>query len=129
MKAVENSIKEFGFKVPIVIDETGEIVAGHTRYEAAKRLGLETVPCVVADDLTDEQVQAYRLAYNKASDLSAWDYEMLEIELEAIAIDMAQFGFEYELNISTEEFFSETHEGGHEPKIITCPNCGEEIEI
>lgn len=109
---MENSIKEFGFKVPIVIDETGEIVAGHTRYEAAKRLGLETVPCVVADDLTDEQVQAYRLADNKASDLSTWDYEMLEIELEAIAIDMAQFGFEHELNISTEEFFSETHEGG-----------------
>ena len=67
---VARSIEEFGFKVPIVIDADGVIVAGHTRYKAAQKLGLKTVPCVVADDLTPEQVKAYRLADNKVSDYS-----------------------------------------------------------
>jgi ParB/RepB/Spo0J family partition protein len=62
---VANSIKEFGFKVPIVIDRDGVIVAGHTRYKAAKKLGMEKVPCIVADDLSEAQIKAFRLADNK----------------------------------------------------------------
>lgn len=62
MKFVKNSIEEFGFKAPIVIDKNGVIVAGHTRYKASQELGLETVPCVVAFDLTDEQVKAFQNA-------------------------------------------------------------------
>lgn len=92
---VANSIKEFGFKVPIVIDKNGVIVAGHTRYKASKKLGIDTVPCIVADDLTDEQIKAYRLADNKVSEKAEWDYGLLEEELNGISeIDMALFDFE-----------------------------------
>lgn len=91
---VAESIKEFGFKVPIVIDKNNVIVCGHTRVSAAKQLGLKTVPCVVADDLTDEQVRAFRLADNKTGELASWDLEKLKEELSGINIDMAQFGFE-----------------------------------
>ena len=79
---VAKSIKEFGFKVPIVIDKKGVIVAGHTRYKAAIELGLDEVPCIVADDLTDEQIKAYRLADNKVSDYSIWNNVALLEELE-----------------------------------------------
>ena len=93
--AVAASIKEFGFKVPIVIDKENVIVAGHTRLEAAKKLGLEEVPCIVADDLTEEQIKAYRLADNKTAELAEWDPELLEIELKDIEeIDMSEFGFD-----------------------------------
>ena len=79
---VAKSIKEFGFKVPMVIDKDGVIVAGHTRYKAALELGLEEVPCVIADDLTDDQVKAFRLADNKVSDYSIWNNVALLEELE-----------------------------------------------
>lgn len=91
---VAESIKEFGFKVPIVIDKNNVIVSGHTRLKAAKKLGFETVPVIKADDLTDEQVRAFRLADNKTGELASWDLEKLEEELSGISIDMAQFGFE-----------------------------------
>lgn len=93
--AVAASIREFGFKVPIVIDRDGVIVAGHTRVAAARRLGLETVPAIIADDLTDEQIKAFRLADNRTAELAGWDEDLLAEELAAIAdIDMTQFGFE-----------------------------------
>ena len=91
---VANSIKEFGFKVPIVIDKEGVIVAGHTRYKASKKLGLEKVPCIIADDLTDEQIKAYRLADNKVGEKSEWDFDLLDEELsEILNIDMEMFDF------------------------------------
>lgn len=95
--AVAESIKEFGFKVPIIIDSSGEIVAGHTRHKAAQRLGLKKVPCIIADDLTPEQVKAFRLADNKVGELATWDSELtfLELtELDKIGVDMARFGFD-----------------------------------
>lgn len=92
--AVAASIREFGFKVPIIIDKDNIIVAGHTRYKAAKKLGLKTVPCIKADDLTDEQVKAFRLADNKVSEQAEWDFELLNEELETITMDMDQFGFD-----------------------------------
>ena len=79
---VAKSIKEFGFKVPIIIDKNNVIVAGHTRYKASKQLGLKEVPCIVADDLTDKQIRAFRLADNKVSDYSIWDNVALLEELE-----------------------------------------------
>ena len=92
---VANSIKEFGFKVPIVVDKNNIIVCGHTRYKAAKKLKLAVVPCVVADDLTDEQIKAYRLADNKVGEDSEWDIDLLQGELDDIIdIDMADFGFD-----------------------------------
>ena len=92
--AVAASIREFGFKVPIIIDKDNIIVAGHTRYKAAKKLGLKTVPCIKADDLTDEQVKAFRLADNKVAEQAEWDFDLLNEELETITMDMEQFGFE-----------------------------------
>ncbi len=96
VKYVVESIKNFGFKVPIVIDSKGVIVAGHTRYKAAKQLKLEEVPCIIADDLTEEQVKAYRLADNKVAEAAEWDFELLGEELENIFdIDMEAFGFDF----------------------------------
>lgn len=104
--AVAASIKQFGFKVPIVVDANNVIVAGHTRFKAAAKLGLDTVPCVVADDLTDEQVKAFRLADNKVGELAEWDTEKLSQELAGILdIDMAQFGFDAELDELGDEMF------------------------
>lgn len=91
---VMNSIKEFGFKVPIVIDKNNVIVAGHTRYKASKKLKLKEVPCIIADDLTDEQIKAFRLADNKVSEKAEWDFDLLMQELDDIkTIDMDDFGF------------------------------------
>ena len=92
---VANSIKEFGFKNPIIIDKDNIIVAGHTRLEAAKKLGYDEVPCVMADDLSDEQVKAFRLADNKTAEYAKWDLAMLEEEMNGIfGLDMELFGFD-----------------------------------
>lgn len=102
--AVAASIKEFGFKVPIVVDSDGVIVTGHTRLKAAKKLGLDKVPVIVASDLTPEQVKAFRLADNKTSELAEWDLGKLDIELGEIEdIDMNDFGFE-EIEASADDF-------------------------
>lgn len=94
---VAESIKQFGFKVPIVIDKNNIIVAGHTRYKAAKKIGFKSVPCIIADDLTDEQIKAFRLADNKVSEKAEWDLDLLDSEIEGIFdIDMTDFGFELE---------------------------------
>lgn len=95
---VAESIRQFGFKVPIVVDSNGVIVAGHTRYKAAKMLGLQTVPVIIADDLTPEQIKAFRLADNKVGELAEWDTDLLGEELaDILDIDMTAFGFEIEM--------------------------------
>ena len=90
---VANSIESFGFKVPVIIDRNNVIIAGHTRLKAAQKLGLEEIPCVRADDLTEEQAKALRLADNKVGEIATWDFEKLEFELENIELDMSEFGF------------------------------------
>jgi len=92
--AVAKSIEEFGFKVPIVITKDDVIIAGHTRLKASLKLGLATVPCIVADDLTEGQIKAFRLADNKTAELATWDFSKLEDELSHIEMDMSVFGFE-----------------------------------
>ena len=93
--AVAKSIEEFGFKVPIIIDKGNVIVAGHTRLKAAQKLGLEKIPCIVADDLTPEQIKAFRLADNKTAELADWDFEKLDEELKSLATELiAEFSFE-----------------------------------
>lgn len=94
--AVAASIKEFGWQQPIVVDRDGVIIAGHTRYKAAKKLKCDTVPVVVADDLTEDQVKAYRLADNKTGELAEWETALLGEELAGIDLDMTQFGFDGE---------------------------------
>ena len=91
---VAASIKEFGFKVPIIIDGDNVIVAGHTKLLAAKKLGLESVPCVIADDLTPAQIKAYRIADNKTAEFAEWDDELLKIELEALE------GLDFDLDLT-----------------------------
>ena len=105
VEGVANSIKEFGFKVPIIIDKNNVIVAGHTRYKASQKLGLIEVPCIVADDLTEEQVKAFRLADNKTNEKASWDLDLLGEELKDILnLDMTDFGFnEFEITALTED--------------------------
>jgi site-specific DNA-methyltransferase (adenine-specific) len=111
VKYVAESIREFGFKVPIVIDRNNIIVAGHTRYKAAKKLNIKEVPCIVADDLTDEQVKAFRLADNKVAEKAEWDFELLSDELDGLFdFDMTVFGFDEE----EEEEKPEVHEDEYE---------------
>lgn len=119
VKYVMESIKEFGFKVPIVIDKDNIIVAGHTRLKAAKKLKLEEVPCIIADDLTEEQIQAFRLADNKVAEKAEWDFDLLAGELdELVDFDMSVFGFEEnvieeEAEVEEDDFEAELPE---EPK-------------
>lgn len=103
IEAVANSIKQFGFKQPIVVDQNMTIIAGHTRLKAAKSLNLTHVPILIANDLTPEQIKAYRIADNKTNELASWDNELLSLEikeLEPFNFNILDFGFsEKELNI------------------------------
>lgn len=98
VKYVRASIEKFGFKQPIVIDSNRVIISGHTRLEAAKSLGMDEVPCIVADDLTEAQAKALRLADNKVAEFSEWEMNLLGGELGELAeisdIDMGDFGFD-----------------------------------
>ena len=97
---VANSIKEFGFKVPIIIDKDNVVVAGHTRLLACESLGIEKVPVIVADDLTEEQIKAFRIADNKVAEKAGWDLDKLKLELEDLDFEMTDFGFgDFELSM------------------------------
>lgn len=114
---VKNSIMEFGFKVPIVIDRDYVIVCGHTRYKAAQELGLKEVPCIVADNFSEEQIKAFRLADNRVASFATWDEEKLREEIKGIAgIDMTDFGFKED---AIKDIF-------REKKTHICPKCGYE---
>ena len=128
--AVANSIKAFGFKVPVIVDRNNEIVAGHTRMLAAKKLGIKEIPCIIADDLTEEQIKAFRLADNKTHELAEWDFDLLADEIaELTRFDFTEFGFEdTETQLPNFDPVSE----GEQPRLdkkspITCPRCGTEF--
>ena len=94
---VAKSIETFGFKVPIVVDSQMVVVCGHTRLKAAKKLGWDTVPCIIADDLNEEQIKAFRLADNKVSEQADWDWDLLDGEInDILTLDMGDFGFVFE---------------------------------
>jgi len=127
---VKNSIKEFGFRIPMVLDKNSVIVCGHTRFMAAQELGMTEVPCTYAEDLTDEQIKAFRLADNKTAEMAGWDFEMLGEELEGLDMDMSQFGFDLDLSTdSLDDIFADAPEKPKEPKKVQCPHCGEWFEI
>lgn len=126
--AVAASIKNFGFKVPLCVDKNNVIVTGHTRYKAAKKLGLKKVPCIRADDLTDDQVRAFRVADNKVSELATWDFDKLNIELDNIDLDMSEFGVDmsdYSFSMDdideTEGYDEENDERDYFEKTFTFP--------
>ena len=133
VESVKKSIRRFGFKNPIIVDSEGVIIAGHTRYKASLELGLETVPVIVADDLTEKQIKAYRLADNKTGELAEWDFNALEAELFdlSLSFDMSDFGFEIE-KITDEGFGEEfTLPDDDKPamRTITLTLCEEQYDI
>ena len=105
---LEDSIRVFGFRVPMLIDDNNVIVAGHTRYKAAKSLGIDSVPCIRVTGLTDEQIKAFRIADNKYSELSSWDESLLKDELSFLKdldFNLECLGFNpYELQSYLEPF-------------------------
>ena len=131
--AVAESINKFGFKVPIIIDRDNVIICGHTRKKAAERLGLASVPCIIADDLTEEQIKAFRLADNKTAELAEWDMEALEkelAELTAFDVDMSQFGFDesiFDDDFSTD--FELPDDDKPQTRTITLSLCEEQYTI
>lgn len=119
---VKESIKQFGFKVPVVIDKNYEIICGHTRVKSAKQLGITEVPCIIADDLTDEQVKAFRLVDNKVSEFATWDFDLLNEEINQIlSTNMEDLGF---FEIPIDDLFLEQPKT--KPKHI-CNECGNEF--
>lgn len=124
ISAVANSIKEFGFKQPLVVDDNNTIIVGHTRLLAAKKLKLKTVPVVVAKDLTPEQARAYRLADNKTGELTDWQFEELENELAGIeTIDMSELGFEDAEYKDDDADLGNYEEPESNDPLVECPEC------
>lgn len=113
---VQASIAQFGFKVPLVIDADNVIVCGHTRYLAAQKLGLDEVPCVVASDLSEDQIKAFRLADNKVSEFSRWDWDKLQSELDSVDMSMFDFGFDSVQPDDFPEPDEEPEDDGDEPQ-------------
>jgi len=116
---VMESIKQFGFKNPVILDKDNIIIAGHTRIESAKRLGITEIPCIYADDLTKEQIKAFRLADNKVAEIAEWDIDLLNDELDNILdIDMSDFGFDLDFENEEEKEIieDEVPEVPEEPK-------------
>lgn len=127
--ALVESIKQLGFNVPLVIDKNNVVICGHTRLKAAQELGMVSVPCLRADELTEEQIKAFRLADNKTAELSAWDFEKLYGELEALKVSVPDFNFDL-LKFNTMRFTDPEGEDGAEETAINystgiiCPRCG-----
>jgi len=136
VQAVAESIREFGFRQPIVVDGDGVIVVGHTRYKAALKLGLKTVPVHVAADLTPQQARAYRLADNRTAENAEWDVDLLPIELGELregGFDLKLAGFsDKELAEYLREFDTDLEDGDAEADAadtVRCPKCGHEFPV
>jgi ParB-like chromosome segregation protein Spo0J len=137
---VAAAIKEFGFRVPIVAKSDGLVVDGHLRLKAAKKLGLTEIPVILADDMTDAQIQAFRLSVNKVAELADWDIDLLKVELQdldADGFDLTLTGFELgemaalfdepDFAPGTEDDQGKLDELA--PKMVTCPHCGGEWDL
>jgi ParB-like chromosome segregation protein Spo0J len=136
VQAVADSIREFGFRQPIVVDSDGVIVVGHTRYKAALKLGLKTVPVHVAADLTPQQARAYRLADNRTAENAEWDVDLLPIELGELrdgGFDLKLMGFsDKELAEYLREFDTDLEDGDADADAadtVRCPKCGHEFPV
>lgn len=130
---VAESIDKFGFKVPIILDADNVIVAGHTRWKAAKRLGMDEVPCIVADDLSPEQIKAFRLADNKVAEAAEWDPVLLSEELQELAdmfdVDMSAFGFVDENTVAEALDLDDDQRKDKDKTTCHCPKCGFVFEV
>ena len=128
--AVAESIKQCGYCAPIIVDETGIILAGHTRLKALKKLGWKQAEVVVRDGLTEEQKQKYRLLDNKTGEFAKWDIEMLQTELETVDFEGFDFGFEA---LVDEPNAIDLDEPGtqkdQDAEVCHCPKCGFVFEV
>lgn len=119
VKPVANSIKEFGWQQPIVVDKDGVIIVGHTRYKAAKMLKLKEVPVVVADNLTPDQVKAYRVADNSTGEVAVWDIPLLTAEIQGLDYDFSDFG----LDVAVQQADGDAEEDDYELELPDDPVC------
>lgn len=132
VEPLKRSIQKYGFNVPLVIDNNGEIITGHTRYIAAKELGLKSVPCVRKEDLNKKEIKEYRIADNKVAELSDWDNALLKIELDELVdlgSDLKDIGFDSKelddlLNFDSYEIEIEEPVKASKKKLAECPECG-----
>lgn len=133
------SIREWGWTVPVLVDETGGIIAGHGRIMAAQKLGLADVPCMTAAGWTDAQKRAYVIADNKLTINAGWDNDLLKIEMQALDgagfdLTLTGFGIEEMTALFDEPDFApgtEDDQGRLDqlaPKMVQCPNCGEQFD-
>lgn len=130
---VAESIKQYGFVQPIVIDKNNVVVIGHCRLLAAKKLKMSDVPCVCVEDLTEEQVKALRIVDNKSNE-SPWDFDFLADEL--ADLDLSDFDFDFGIdtdaegnNVNIDDFFVDAEQKPKEPKKMQCPHCKEWFEV
>ena len=133
IEKVANSIREFGFTQPIILDKENVIICGHTRRKAAILLGIKKVPCIIADWLNEQQVKALRLADNKVAELAVWNFELLDAELMALSdLDMEDFGFgDIAGSVNIDDLFEEAEPKEKKEKltVIKCPHCNKKITI
>ena len=127
-------IREFGFRVPVIIRSSGEVIDGHLRLKAAWSLGMTQVPVVIADDWSEAQVKAFRLAVNRSAEWAQWDDDLLKLELEDLRLadfDLELIGFEDDADINFAPGSSEEQGKLDEknPKFVTCPHCGESFDV
>ena len=123
---VAKSIDKYGFKNPCIIDKDNVVWCGNTRLKAARRLGIEEVPCIVVDDLTKEQIREYALLDNKTNEIAEWDYDLLAEELQEL--DLADFELDWGVNCDVQEKEAEDDEEAKssevQKKLCKCPVCG-----
>ena len=137
-----SAIKEFGFRIPVVAKSDGSVVDGHLRLKAAQKLGMKEVPVALADELTDAQVKAFRLLANKSANWAQWDEDLLKLELQDLqdmAYDLELTGFDEselgdiwdgeDVNFSPDEDSEAVRLDKKDPKIVTCPSCGNTFEM
>lgn len=131
VEQIKESIRQFGMNDPIAIWKNGEVIEGHGRLMACKELGIEKVPVIKLDNLTDEQRRAYMLVHNQLTMNTGFDMALLEEELDKIGeeTDMSIFGFDIEEDVDIDNFFEEAKKKEKEPKQIQCPHCGEWFEL
>ena len=128
-------LREFGFRVPVIIRSTGEVIDGHLRLKAAWSLGMTQVPVVIADDWSEAQVKAFRLAVNRSAEWAQWDDDLLKLELEDLKLadfDLELIGFDG-MDFDAPNFEPGTEEeqqrlDEHTPLFVTCPHCGKEFD-
>lgn len=139
VKTIASAIQEFGFRVPILARSDGEVVDGHLRLKAAQLLGMDTVPVLLCDDMTEAQVKAFRISVNRMADLAEWDFDLLNLEIGELKeldapLDNVLAGLELRKennDLATPQSPSSTLDpaSADSASVICCPKCGCQFEV